>query len=282
MVRCRGVGLVASTVLTHYYHIYAVGDWRRIVDEHLTALEEGGLAVALHAFRVGIVGDTREREAVCAHLRSFWPRAEVVAEAGSGWEQITLGPLWHAAQAGEHAQVLYAHTKGAANPCERSEQWRRGMTLHLVREWRTAAGLLDRADAVGVHRIDDHVWPHEVPHWVGISPTRRISEQLHRETDGAYPFDPDDPQWDDEPKPIHTRIHFSGNFWWSTMDWIRQLPLPLNRTRFDAENWIGCIKPPRLIDLQPGSPFNVYPPGTGNYPDQVLHPTVNNHQETKP
>ena len=244
--------------MVHYYHIFCGDEWRRIVDEHFEALHASGLIEHLEAIRVGIVGAPKARDEVAGYLGRMGLDIEVVAEACDGWEQTTHIPLWHEAKTGVDATVLYAHTKGVAYPSARSEAWRRGMTQHLILGWRKAVSLLDQADVVGAHRIDDHRWPHEVPHWAGISPTRRIAEQLHRESEGAYPFDPDDPQWADEPKPLHTVVHFSGNFWWTTMNWIRQLPMPLCNTRFDAETWIGCIKPPRLVDLQPGSPFSVY------------------------
>ena len=244
---------------THYYHLCAVNDWRRIVGEHFVALESSGLVDELDSIKVGVVGETHEREAACAFVTHWFPKAEIVAEAGAGWEQITQFPLWFEAQGGAVGRVLYAHTKGVWNHNDPNERWRKAMTKWLITEWRTAVALLDDdRDVVGCHQLEEAVWPYEVPHWLGIGGARHISEMLNRETDGEYPFDPDGSEWADEPRPIRQAIHFSGNFWWTTMDWIRELPLPSLKDRFQAEQWVGCIKQPRVVNLQPGNPFQVY------------------------
>lgn len=46
---------------------------------------------------------------------------------------------------------------------------------------------------------------------------------------------------------------FGGNFWWARSDYLNRLPPIRNRTRYDAEHWIG-LGNPKAWDLLPGWP----------------------------
>ena len=139
--------------LTHFYHVYADGDWRRPVEEHLDALEQHGLAAALDAFGVGIVGSPENRSRAFEVVNDRLPVDHLV-EADVGWEQLTIRLLL----AEGRGKVLYAHTKTAVNYSDMHDQWRRSMEFFNVVRWQRCVELLDEFDTVGCHKIE-----HEVP-----------------------------------------------------------------------------------------------------------------------
>jgi hypothetical protein len=52
------------TSLYHFYHVYADGKWEEAADEHITALQQHGLADALDGMYLGIVGNETNRSNV--------------------------------------------------------------------------------------------------------------------------------------------------------------------------------------------------------------------------
>src|ERR1700690_888650 len=113
------------------FHVYADGDWQEPVDEFLRALND--YDQKLH---VGIVGALMQRRRVIEYLHAEM-RIDVVALAGRGWEQVTLRALHADLAAPKLIQdefVLYAHTKGAADPSAFNREWRRSMLGLVVRD----------------------------------------------------------------------------------------------------------------------------------------------------
>lgn len=114
----------------------------------------------------------------------------------------------------EHA-VLYAHTKGASQPTDFNDRWRRSMQRHVVEGWEKCLALLeDGHDAVGCH------WLH--PDVFGES------------TMGPTPF-------------------FGGNYWMATCAYLNTLPPVPDGDRWGSERWIG-MGTPKVADLLPGWP----------------------------
>lgn len=140
---------MASASLSHFYHVYADGDWRKPVEEHMAALEQSGLAVALDLFGVGFVGSDENRVAAYDFIEQRLP-IDVFTVEPHGWEQVTLNLLRKRAV----GKVLYAHTKTAVNYSDMHDQWRRSMTFHNVIRWERCVELLDDYDTVGCHRIE--------------------------------------------------------------------------------------------------------------------------------
>lgn len=130
--------------LKHYYHMYVDGHWQVPYDEHIRALTDSGLLEQLDFVGIGMVGTDSNR----SHVKKFLPeKFTVVAEAGSGWEQVTHTPL--SKDTVEPSKILYAHTKGAANYRPDQDVWRREMTDGVVYHWKECVDLLDDHDAVG-------------------------------------------------------------------------------------------------------------------------------------
>lgn len=133
--------------LKNYFHIYSTGLWQVPFNEHLTALTDSGLLDSLDFIGVGIVGSEANRQAVKEVLP---PKFHVVAEAVSGFEQVTHAAIVAALESDPRpSKILYCHTKGAANHRHDQDVWRREMTDGTVYHWRECVELLDQHDAVG-------------------------------------------------------------------------------------------------------------------------------------
>lgn len=129
--------------LTHFYHVYADGDWRVPARDHFAALEASNLTDNLDSVRLGIVGCESNREQVKNNLPGV-----VVCESDTGWEQVTLNKVREFAQSDDGA-ILYAHTKGAVARSELSSRWRVSMIHDTVTRWRECVEALGTVDAVG-------------------------------------------------------------------------------------------------------------------------------------
>lgn len=176
--------------LAHFYHIWTGGRWQEPLYEHLAALVESGYFSTDHA---------------------FFP-----VTVNNGWEQETISRLYDYSKRNDGA-VLYAHTKGAADPSEFNARWRRSMTDRVVRDWEHNLALLDHYQAVGCHWLTPERFPQHA--------------QEFRE---GIPF-------------------FGGNFWMARCDYLRTLPECPTEDRWQAERWIG-MGGPRVLDLNPGWP----------------------------
>jgi hypothetical protein len=147
--------------VTHWYHVWSMGEWREPVAEHLWALDAGGFDGPFH---VGIVGSEDQRAEVVDELNAV-RKPDGVVGWRQGWEQPTIGCLHEWAKC-ETGAVLYAHTKGAYTPSTINVAWRRSMQHHLIRGWRAAAENLETYEAVGCHWLT----PEEFPANVGSAP----------------------------------------------------------------------------------------------------------------
>jgi len=152
----------------------------------------------------------------CASAHGVFPEAQVAVEAETGFEQVTLAKVREYALEHDGA-CLYGHTKGSADVTDFRAKWRRSMTRLVVSDWRINLQHLDRFDAVGCH-------------WL----TREGFPGFEQEFPDGTPF-------------------FGGNFWMARCDYLRTLPEPSTRSRFDAERWIG-LGEPRVLNLLPGWP----------------------------
>lgn len=146
-------------MIRHYYHVFADGQWRQAVDEHLEALH--GITDPLQV-TVGVIGSEKNRDKAIGHIFTGCPRVHHWVEAEKGWEQVTLQRLRDDLSTGHNDRILYAHTKGAYDPKPLNIEWRRAMTRLLVNGWENCLDLLGEYDAVGCHWLgpwDGHEHP---------------------------------------------------------------------------------------------------------------------------
>ena len=196
--------------LHHFYHVFADGHWRTPVQEHVQALAESGFDRPITVGMVGTRGNRNGARAVIDDLCYV----ENWVEADVGWEQVTLQLLADYAAEAQGA-VLYAHTKGAANPAPIQDAWRRSMMVHTIKGWKYCLQAIGSGyEAVGCHWLTKKEFPGTV----------------------EIPF-------------------FGGNYWMATCRYVRRLPpLPME-DRHGAERWIGMAdEPPHVLDLFPGWP----------------------------
>ena len=148
-------------MIQHFYHIYADGQWREPVAEHLQALKESGLEDNLNGFHVGIVGSGDNRVQVIEELDRNGLPYSICAEAEDGWEQVTMNRLRQYVDTMHSGWVFYAHTKGAANPTPINIAWRKSMTYHNIIRWKEQVqphlGDTD-VDTIGCHWCNDAFW----------------------------------------------------------------------------------------------------------------------------
>jgi hypothetical protein len=189
--------------LEHWFHAFLVNHWNAIMDEHFRALNTSGLANHLSHMYVGAVGNELERWRLRQRLSG---PVSVVAEAEVGAEQVTLTALWEAAKIHpdpDHTAVLYCHTKGVSDGHQASHD----VDPEFQNRWRR-----EMTEAV-VGRWQEAVDMLETHDIVGV-------------------------RWHDEPFK-----HFQGNFHWSRMDWLRQLPAPTMWSRWEGEKFVGNGEP---------------------------------------
>lgn len=195
----------------HYYHIYADGDWKPALSEHLSAMKEGFPSQPLTD--ASVVGSPPSVMETYGSLPLDWD----VYLFDDGWEQRTLRLIYEDVQNGliePDDQVLYAHTKGAANPSAINTAWRGCMTRHLVSGADKALALLaEGADTVGCHWLTPEEYPESV-----LTP------------------------------------YYGGNFWWATGAHLARLDAPSNDTRYHAETWLGSVVPHNPVSLATGWP----------------------------
>lgn len=186
--------------LYNFYHVYAASNnWREPVNDYIVALKRWGLADNLKGLYLGVVGTPDQAREVMDVFIGNGIKIQLVANEPTGWEQVTQIKLKEFANDND-GYVLYAHSKGAANVSDTNTKWRRSMIYYNVGQWQTAVQKLNEGyDCAGQH-------------W--MFPSHHSPE--HK----GWPF-------------------YGGTFWWTSLEFIRQLPVPGLEHRHVAEGWIG-------------------------------------------
>ena len=192
------VNLTITRTLGAALHVYADGNWSKSLAQWTGALRASGLDDALDSLLVGIVGTDENREKV--HRWVTRNDAKVIAEATSGYEQVTqLAWLDYLHEADFW---MYSHSKGAANDHTLNDRWRPYLIRHSITNWRQCAQeMADGADVVAAN-------------WMTEGPD---GQQAPPDTQGFAP----------------------GTFWWATREHIQALPRPRDLHPHGAEVWVG-------------------------------------------
>lgn len=141
--------------LSHFYHVYADGDWLTPATEHIEELSLSGLLDDLDDLFLGIVGSEENRLRVKRELPGV-----TVAECATGWEQLTLQKIHEFAHTDEGA-IFYAHTKGAWSRSELARQWRVSMTHDTVTRWRECVEALQTHQTAGPYWLKSPELEHQ-------------------------------------------------------------------------------------------------------------------------
>lgn len=166
-------------MMHHYYHVYADGQWRDPLREHVEALNSSDLVSRLNGISIGIVGSPDNREQVRRVLQAKGLHESVVVEADEGWEQVTLNHMLDFVKGIDRPSgwVFYAHTKGAANPTHINIAWRKSMTYHNMIRFDNVEQHFNNmeVDAIGCHWVNDAIfggnyWWARVPYLATLQP----------------------------------------------------------------------------------------------------------------
>jgi hypothetical protein len=140
---CGASSMSGRPRIAHFYHVFADGDWQSAAVEHVGRLAASGLLRELDGMYLGVVGSAAARAEVAHRLPGV-----IVAEAESGWEQVTLEALRRFVEDFD-GYVFYAHTKGAWSQTPLAVRWRELMTAHTVDAWEKCVRSLEAAEVVG-------------------------------------------------------------------------------------------------------------------------------------
>lgn len=204
--------------LHHFYHIGSSGKWLQPLSEHIHALRRYGLLENLDSINFGIIGPKDNRQDVKDYLHKEIDNFNIVAEADSGWEQVTINPM-HEFSLKNDGYIFYAHTKSSNNHNIFGAKHRRSMTYFNVVNWKDCVEKLDEGYALtGTHYCQMHL----------------VKDAYGNEMDI-----PGETRWENTKKYDG---FFLGNFWWTTTEAIKTLKPCENNYRQDAEFWIAQIK----------------------------------------
>lgn len=192
-----------------FYHAYLDNEvWPAMLAEYQQALRsfDGEMVVGA----AGAPAGQRElRQRLSGEDRTIVVTVDPTSERGT-MELVRAWALTYPDDA-----ILYAHTKGASQPTEFNDRWRRSMTHHVVKGWKLCRdSLILGSDAVGCH------WLHP--------------DEFGEATMGPTPF-------------------FGGNYWLARCSYLNTLPPVPDEDRWGSERWIGMGNP-RVADLNPGWP----------------------------
>jgi hypothetical protein len=220
--------------LTHFYHVYAGGEWHDPVREHVEALEKSFLNQHLKKMYVGYVGSDKEIEEAEKYI-SYHVPAVTIARSPTGWEQETMRNIQSLLSDGP---VLYAHSKGASDPSPINIAWRRSMTLNCVINWRSRLVDLMSHDTSGCHwlQAEDGKWFYGgtywwanseylktlpdvgeesrfmAEHWIGLNPQVKAYDILPNIHPGQTPLDTDWRTSMSDLKKIYEKYSYPGGW----------------------------------------------------------------------
>jgi len=199
-----------------FYHIYAYGDWKYIVESQLAKLKDSRVYDECLAMFISFIGDDKQLKQYYELIKDFKKAHTIKWDSENNKEYDILHAMWYYAQetfpyregSGIDADVLYFHTKGVYSSREnaliqiRMTDWRNMMEYFVIDRWVYCTEKLKEVDAVGCN----------------------FRQQ---------PFF----EWG-------LRGHFSGNFWWAKLSYIYKLSEP--KKDWDVaynEFWIGEKQP---------------------------------------
>ena len=189
-----------------FWHTCQLGPWKEIVQEQFDTLESSGILDVCENVYITFLGKKRED---ISWLIEKHPKFILFAydpDLGN-YERLCLMSLLEWSQENE-ANVLYIHNKGASrNNTENIRTWRKAMEYFLIENYKTCLEDLKEYDALGCMIKNEGRRGHN------------ISNEAHK-------------------------MHFSGNFWWSKTEYLKNLPslnhidLRQNSAYWLCERWV--------------------------------------------
>jgi hypothetical protein len=154
---------------------------------------------------VGLVGSPANRISAREYLRlNAGLKYEVCVEADSGFEQVTQDAMVDFAK--DHdGYVFYNHAKASFNDVDFDHAWRKELYSVLVGQWRKCVRKLKEHSMVGTYYL---------------MPKHTAAEYRLKDSDDIkYARFIGNEVWEE-------KGHFSSNFWWTHLKYIRALGYP--------------------------------------------------------
>lgn len=215
-----------------FIHVYTVNDWKDIFERQVDRIVESGLYAEASKIFVGINGEER----LGYWLTMSYPKFEILYQFSKPEleQSLTLTFARIFAMDKMETDIFYIHSKGVTHKNSRAQNdWREMMEYYVIDQYEVCRRELDEdADIAGVN------W-HLGEGWMGATA---------KKCGGITPTP-----------------HFSGNFWWATVEYLKDLPslFPLVN-KYQCEFWIG-LNNPRVAELW----------RTGLHHHRVPHPKEN-------
>jgi len=187
-----------------------VNKWAEIVDNQISKMKKSGLWDKMDQLLIGYIDN-----GICQEEPEIFKDDKIKIMYQSKdptiYESLTLSNL-HLISKEFDGHVFYVHTKGVTKENNAFQNdWRVLMEYFIIERHELCLQELKHSDIVGVN------W-HFGEGYMGS----------RRKYSGGVPITP----------------HFSGNFWWANLRYIRRLPdlFPM-KGRYDCEFWIGKAHP---------------------------------------
>lgn len=191
--------------LYNFYHLWVDGNWKVPLNDHIDYLESSLLYGNLEKVYVGLVGNISNRIMAKEYIRlNAGKKYEIIVEADSGFEQVTQDAMVDFAK--DHdGYVFYNYSMASLNDVEFEHRWRKELYSVLVGQWRKAVRKLGEHAMVGTYYL---------------LPKHTAAEYRLKESDDIkFARFIDSEVWEE-------KGHFSSNFWWTHLKYIRTLGYP--------------------------------------------------------
>lgn len=191
-----------------YFHCCTIENWEQVVTFLFERVKKSGLLDLCDEFRVVVLGEHLERaKEIMNH-----PKVKIIFYSTdiSLHERPCLEHMREAAET-EDFKTLYFHSKGVRKKNEalrdNIQDWIEMMCYFLFDGYAECLGLLDK------HRCA-----------VGVNYKRASAKLLQQHATN---------------RTTRNSNHFSGNFWWSSSQFLRTLPKKIGPKYLDPELWVG-------------------------------------------
>lgn len=155
-------------MISHFYHLYADGDYYSTLSYHMNMLRSSKLYNYLNFLGIGFVGSSDNIKKAKKDLENLNIDYVTVAETEIGYEQETLDKLYDYCL-NNNCNIFYGHTKGSYEKTEINIKWSESMVNFNIREWENCIEYLNNYDSVGCHWLTKYKYNDlvEIPFFAG-------------------------------------------------------------------------------------------------------------------
>jgi len=148
----RTIHNTCNLMIQTFYHIAALGDWKKVLDEQLALTVSTGLAQ--NPIFTTFVGKAEDLDWAWRRSKERNVHLKVVQSDPNTahFETFAMLAIERWAKTAGDACALYLHTKGVSAPGHNGKRrWRHLMQDELIRKWKEHIERMDEYDAIGVN-----------------------------------------------------------------------------------------------------------------------------------